>query len=189
MTHHVTAGRIVQGILLTFALVVHPDAAASSASCGAWAWASASASKARRRTTARKARRPWVALLIILVVGGVSIVVSSCRAATSSTARPSRRSPTLALVGVLGTADDWLNARTGDGIRGRQKMLWQTVVALVAAWQIQQTYDDHGRHGALRGPVGDRPLAVRPLRGLRDRRHQQRREHHRRARRPVAAAR
>ena len=48
---------------------------------------------------------------------------------------------TLGLVGLLGTADDWLNARTGDGIRGRQKILWQTVVALAAAWQIQQTYD------------------------------------------------
>jgi phospho-N-acetylmuramoyl-pentapeptide-transferase len=44
-------------------------------------------------------------------------------------------------VGLLGAADDWLNARTGDGIRGRQKLLWQSVVAVVAAWQIQQTYE------------------------------------------------
>ena len=48
---------------------------------------------------------------------------------------------TLALVGVLGTADDWLNARTGDGIRVRQKLLWQTVVARRRGVQIQQTYD------------------------------------------------
>jgi phospho-N-acetylmuramoyl-pentapeptide-transferase len=47
---------------------------------------------------------------------------------------------TLALVGVLGTADDWLNARTGDGISATQKLLWQSVVAGVAAWQIQDTY-------------------------------------------------
>jgi phospho-N-acetylmuramoyl-pentapeptide-transferase len=47
---------------------------------------------------------------------------------------------TLALVGLLGAADDWLNARTGDGIRARQKLLWQVVVAVVAAWQIQSTY-------------------------------------------------
>ena len=47
---------------------------------------------------------------------------------------------TLALVGVLGTADDWLNARTGDGISAAQKLLWQSVVAGVAAWQIQDTY-------------------------------------------------
>jgi phospho-N-acetylmuramoyl-pentapeptide-transferase len=48
---------------------------------------------------------------------------------------------TLALVGALGLADDWLNARTGDGIRARQKILWQVVVAVFAAWQIQDTYD------------------------------------------------
>lgn len=48
---------------------------------------------------------------------------------------------TLALVGILGLADDWLNARTGDGIRARQKLLWQVAVALFAAWQIQDTYD------------------------------------------------
>jgi phospho-N-acetylmuramoyl-pentapeptide-transferase len=47
---------------------------------------------------------------------------------------------TLALVGALGTADDWLNAKRGEGIRMRQKLLWQIVVALAAAWQIQQTY-------------------------------------------------
>ncbi len=46
----------------------------------------------------------------------------------------------LALVGALGAADDYLNARTGEGIRARQKLLWLTVVALVAAWQIQRTY-------------------------------------------------
>ena len=38
---------------------------------------------------------------------------------------------TLALVGLLGAADDYLNARTGEGIRARQKLLWQTVVAIV----------------------------------------------------------
>jgi phospho-N-acetylmuramoyl-pentapeptide-transferase len=47
---------------------------------------------------------------------------------------------TLALVGALGTADDWLNARTGDGISATQKLLWQSVVGGVAAWQIQDTY-------------------------------------------------
>jgi len=47
---------------------------------------------------------------------------------------------TLALVGLLGAVDDYLNARTGEGIRARQKLLWQTVVALFVAWQIQSTY-------------------------------------------------
>jgi phospho-N-acetylmuramoyl-pentapeptide-transferase len=36
--------------------------------------------------------------------------------------------------------DDWLNAKRGEGIRVHQKLLWQIVVALLAAWQIQQTY-------------------------------------------------
>jgi phospho-N-acetylmuramoyl-pentapeptide-transferase len=78
-------------------------------------------------------------LLIILVVGGVALVLE---ATTHHFIDASTFAPlaTLGLVGLLGTADDWLNARTGDGIRGRQKLLWQTVVAFAAAWQIQQTY-------------------------------------------------
>jgi len=47
----------------------------------------------------------------------------------------------LAGFGLLGAFDDYLNARTGEGIRARQKLIWLTVVACVAAWQIQQTYD------------------------------------------------
>jgi phospho-N-acetylmuramoyl-pentapeptide-transferase len=78
-------------------------------------------------------------LLIIGVVGGVALAlhVLTGRFIDGSTFAPLA---TLTLVGLLGTADDWLNARTGDGIRGRQKILWQSAVALAAAWQIQQTY-------------------------------------------------
>ncbi len=50
----------------------------------------------------------------------------------------------LALVGILGAFDDYLNARTGEGIRARQKLIWQTVVAVFAAFQIQQTYNITG---------------------------------------------
>lgn len=46
----------------------------------------------------------------------------------------------LASVGILGAFDDYLNARTGEGIRVRQKLLWQVVFAGFAAWQIQRTY-------------------------------------------------
>ena len=42
----------------------------------------------------------------------------------------------LVLVGGLGAFDDYMNARTGEGIRARQKLIWLTVVAVVAAWQI-----------------------------------------------------
>jgi phospho-N-acetylmuramoyl-pentapeptide-transferase len=47
---------------------------------------------------------------------------------------------TLVLVGALGAFDDYLNAKTGEGISGRQKMLWLVVVASYAAFQIQSTY-------------------------------------------------
>jgi phospho-N-acetylmuramoyl-pentapeptide-transferase len=47
---------------------------------------------------------------------------------------------TLLLVGLLGGVDDYLNARTGEGIRARQKLLWLTVVAIFTAFLIQNTY-------------------------------------------------
>jgi phospho-N-acetylmuramoyl-pentapeptide-transferase len=46
----------------------------------------------------------------------------------------------LGFVGLLGAADDYFNARTGEGIRARAKLLWLVVVAAVAAFQIQSTY-------------------------------------------------
>jgi phospho-N-acetylmuramoyl-pentapeptide-transferase len=47
---------------------------------------------------------------------------------------------TLVLVGGLGAVDDYLNARTGEGITARQKMLWLIVVAVFVAYQVQDTY-------------------------------------------------
>jgi len=44
------------------------------------------------------------------------------------------------LVGLLGAFDDYLNARTGEGIRARQKMIWLVVVGVFTAYQIQTTY-------------------------------------------------
>jgi len=78
-------------------------------------------------------------LLIVLVVVGIAGAIELVAGGflDGSTIAPIA---TLALVGLLGTADDWLNARTGDGISATQKLLWQTVVAGVVAWQIQNTY-------------------------------------------------
>ncbi|MGD0017859.1 MAG: phospho-N-acetylmuramoyl-pentapeptide-transferase [Candidatus Limnocylindrales bacterium] len=50
----------------------------------------------------------------------------------------------LALVGALGAADDFLNARTGFGIRGRQKIVWQTVVAIGVAIYVQNHFGFNG---------------------------------------------
>ncbi len=74
-------------------------------------------------------------LLIVLVVIGVYFFLRAPDAATFAPLAA------LAGVGLLGAFDDYLNARTGEGIRARQKLIWLTVVAFVAAWQIQQTYD------------------------------------------------
>jgi len=72
--------------------------------------------------------------LVLGVVIGLALLLQLVDASTFAPLA------TLALVGLLGLADDWLNARTGDGIRARQKLLWQVVVAVFAAWQIQRTY-------------------------------------------------
>jgi len=73
--------------------------------------------------------------LLIGVVGALALVFNLVDASTFAPLAA------LGLVGALGFADDWLNAKTGDGIRARQKLLWQTAVAVFAAWQIQRTYD------------------------------------------------
>jgi phospho-N-acetylmuramoyl-pentapeptide-transferase len=65
----------------------------------------------------------------------------------------------LAIVGVLGAVDDVLNAWTGEGIRARQKLLWQTVFALFFAWQIQQTYGLTGFRVPFVGDVTIDPTA------------------------------
>jgi phospho-N-acetylmuramoyl-pentapeptide-transferase len=74
-------------------------------------------------------------LLIVLVVLGIYFFLRPPDAATFAPLAA------LAGVGALGAFDDYLNAKTGEGIKARQKLIWLTVVAFVAAWQIQQTYD------------------------------------------------
>ena len=73
-------------------------------------------------------------LLIVVVVLGIFFFLRQPDAATFAPLAA------LAGVGLLGAFDDYLNARTGEGIRARQKLIWLTIVAFVAAWQIQQTY-------------------------------------------------
>jgi len=77
-------------------------------------------------------------LLIILVVLGIFLALKPLQGGIIAPVA------TLALVGLLGAVDDYLNARTGEGIRARQKLLWQTVVAVFVAWQIQSTYEISG---------------------------------------------
>jgi phospho-N-acetylmuramoyl-pentapeptide-transferase len=70
---------------------------------------------------------------------------------------------TLATVGLLGAFDDYLNARTGEGIRARQKLLWQVVVGVAVAWQIQSTYQITGIRVPFLGDVAVAPAVYIPF--------------------------
>jgi len=91
-------------------------------------------------------------LLVILVVLGLFYLLRGFpqRAIIAPLA-------TLLLVGVLGAVDDVLNARTGEGIRARHKMLWLVVVGAVAAFQIQSTYQINEIAVPFIGAVGIEP--------------------------------
>jgi phospho-N-acetylmuramoyl-pentapeptide-transferase len=85
-------------------------------------------------------------VLIVLIVLALAYVFDALDASTYSPLA------VLALVGALGAIDDFLNARTGIGIRGRHKIVWQTVVAVGVALYVQSHFNVNG----LRIPfVGD----------------------------------
>jgi phospho-N-acetylmuramoyl-pentapeptide-transferase len=65
---------------------------------------------------------------------------------------------TLAGVGLLGAFDDYLNAKTGEGIRVLQKLLWQVVFAFAAAFLIQRTYNIDQIAVPFVGPVHIDPV-------------------------------
>ncbi len=92
-------------------------------------------------------------LLVILVVLGVYVAL---RGLPQAGIVPPLAA--LAIVGALGAFDDYLNARTGEGIRVRQKLLWQTVFAVFFAWQIQQTYGLTGFRVPFVGDVSVDPV-------------------------------
>lgn len=73
----------------------------------------------------------------MLVVGVVLFLAMALRIENVDTL-----TPMLALmgVGILGAIDDFINARTGIGIRGRWKLVWQTIVAVLAGFYIQRHF-------------------------------------------------
>jgi phospho-N-acetylmuramoyl-pentapeptide-transferase len=77
-------------------------------------------------------------VLIVLIVLALAYVFDAFDASTYSPLA------VLALVGALGAVDDFLNARTGIGIRGRHKIIWQTVVAIAVALYVQSHFDFNG---------------------------------------------
>jgi phospho-N-acetylmuramoyl-pentapeptide-transferase len=50
----------------------------------------------------------------------------------------------LVAVGALGAIDDFVNVTYGFGIRGRHKLVWQTIVAVAAALYIQRHFNVTG---------------------------------------------
>jgi phospho-N-acetylmuramoyl-pentapeptide-transferase len=93
-----------------------------------------------------KAGTPTLGGMLIVVV--VMFLAMAMRLEDESTL-----TPMLALVGVgiLGAIDDYVNARTGLGVRGRVKLVWQTIVAILAAVYIQRHYDLTGINVPLVG--------------------------------------
>ncbi|MDP9265365.1 MAG: phospho-N-acetylmuramoyl-pentapeptide-transferase [Chloroflexota bacterium] len=65
----------------------------------------------------------------------------------------------LLVVGVLGAIDDYVNVVYGFGIRGRHKLVWQLIVAVVVAVYIQRHFGVTGVYIPLVGEWQIGPLA------------------------------
>jgi phospho-N-acetylmuramoyl-pentapeptide-transferase len=63
-------------------------------------------------------------------------------------------------VGILGAIDDYVNARSGFGVRGRYKLVWQTVVGVLAAIYIQRHFDITAINVPLIGELAVGAVAV-----------------------------
>jgi len=93
-----------------------------------------------------KAGTPTMGGMLIVVV--VMFLAMAMRLEDESTLTPML---TLVGVGILGAIDDFVNVRTGFGVRGRYKLVWQTVVAVLAAIYIQRHFDLTGINVPLVG--------------------------------------
>ncbi|MBW3612425.1 MAG: phospho-N-acetylmuramoyl-pentapeptide-transferase [Chloroflexi bacterium] len=74
----------------------------------------------------------------MLVVSVVLFLAMALRIEDAATLTPML---TLMGVGILGAVDDFVNVRTGVGMRGRWKLVWQTGVAILAAFYIWRHFD------------------------------------------------
>jgi phospho-N-acetylmuramoyl-pentapeptide-transferase len=83
-----------------------------------------------------KAGTPTMGGMLVVVV--VLFLAMALRIEDAATLTPML---TLMGVGVLGAVDDFVNVRTGIGMRGRWKLVWQTAVALLAGYYIQRHFD------------------------------------------------
>ena len=82
-----------------------------------------------------KAGTPTMGGMLLVVV--VMFLAMALRIEDPSTLTPML---TLVGVGILGAVDDYVNTQTGIGVRARFKLVWQTAVALLAAFYIQRHF-------------------------------------------------
>jgi phospho-N-acetylmuramoyl-pentapeptide-transferase len=83
-----------------------------------------------------KAGTPTMGGMLMVLI--VMFLAMALRIEDESTLTPML---TLVGVGILGAIDDYVNVRSGIGMRGRWKLVWQTAVAIFAAWYIQRHFD------------------------------------------------
>jgi phospho-N-acetylmuramoyl-pentapeptide-transferase len=86
----------------------------------------------------------------MLVVAVVLFLAMALRIEDAATLTPLL---TLMGVGILGAVDDFVNVRSGVGMRGRWKLVWQTVVALLAGWYIVRHFHLTGLNIPLVGQI------------------------------------
>ena len=92
----------------------------------------------------------------MLMVGVVLFLAMALRIEDASTLTPML---TLMGVGILGAVDDFVNVRTGIGMRGRWKLVWQTVVAVLAGFYIWRHFDLTGVNIPFLGQIEITPEA------------------------------
>jgi phospho-N-acetylmuramoyl-pentapeptide-transferase len=93
----------------------------------------------------------------ILVVGVVLFLAMALRIEDAATLTPML---TLMGVGILGAIDDFVNVRTGIGMRGRWKLVWQTVVAVLAGFYIWNHFDLTGINVPFLGQIEVIPVIL-----------------------------
>jgi phospho-N-acetylmuramoyl-pentapeptide-transferase len=102
-----------------------------------------------------KAGTPTMGGMLVVVV--VLFLAMALRLEDAATLTPML---TLVGVGILGAIDDFVNARSGIGMRGRWKLVWQTVVAILAAVYIWSHYNLQALNIPLVGQIEVAPVIL-----------------------------
>jgi phospho-N-acetylmuramoyl-pentapeptide-transferase len=93
----------------------------------------------------------------ILVVGVVLFLAMALRIEDAATLTPML---TLMGVGILGAIDDYVNVQTGIGMRGRWKLVWQSVVAVLAGFYIWRHFELTGINVPFVGQIEVIPVLL-----------------------------